>query len=316
MEFGYLQLLNLVVPVYLVIVAGLLFRRAKLLTEEADQSLLRLTVNLLAPCLIIDSIVGNPALRSAENIILPPIVGFGTIVAGYFLAWLAAPLVGISAGKSRRTFSFTIGIYNYGFIPIPIVLGLFDKETLGVLFTHNLGVEVAFWTAGVLILTGSSMRGGWKRALNTPVLSVVFAVSLNLLHATWLLPPVVHGAIHLIGLSAVPMALLLTGATLGDWIFRIKPGSFGIVAAGAGVLRMLLLPIAFLLLARYLPCTVELKRVIVIQAAMPAAMMPVVISKHYGGDAPLALQVVLSTSVLGLLTIPLWIRFGMFFISA
>jgi hypothetical protein len=315
MEFGYLTLLNLVVPVYLVIVAGLLLRRAKLLTEEADQSLLRLTVNLLAPCLIVDSIVGNPALQSAGNIVLPPIVGFGTVVAGYALAWIAAPLFRIPSGKGRRTFSFTIGIFNYGFIPIPIVLGIFDRETLGVLFTFNLGVEIAFWTAGILILTGSSLRGGWKRALNAPVLAVVFAVSLNLLDATWLLPTVVHGAIHMIGLSAVPMSLILTGATLADWIFRIKPGSFGAVAVGAGVLRMALLPIAFLVLARYLPGSIDLKRVLVVQAAMPAAMIPVVISKHYGGDAPLALQVVLSTSILGLLTIPLWIRFGMHFVG-
>ena len=54
----------------------------------------------------------------------------------------------------------------------------------------------------------------------------------------------------------------------------------------------------------------ELKRVLVLQGAMPAAVLPIVLTKHYGGDARTSLQVALGTSLLGLVTIPLWIRFG------
>jgi hypothetical protein len=69
----------------------------------------------------------------------------------------------------------------------------------------------------------------------------------------------------------------------------------------------------FLLLARYLPCSVELKRVILLQAAMPAAVFPIIMARHYGGDPITALRVVVATSLGGLLTIPLWLRFGMHF---
>ena len=55
----------------------------------------------------------------------------------------------------------------------------------------------------------------------------------------------------------------------------------------------------------------EDKRIIIVQAAMPSAMLPIILAKHFDGDANVALQVVLSTSVLGLLTIPWWIQFGM-----
>jgi hypothetical protein len=58
---------------------------------------------------------------------------------------------------------------------------------------------------------------------------------------------------------------------------------------------------------------VELKRIIVVQAAMPAAMLPLVLARHYGGDPQTAMQVVLSTTIAGLLTIPFWIQFGMYF---
>jgi hypothetical protein len=70
------------------------------------------------------------------------------------------------------------------------------------------------------------------------------------------------------------------------------------------------MPVLFLLLARFLPCSIELKRVLVMQAAMPAAVLPIVLTRHYGGDTRTALQVALGTSLAGLVTIPLWLRFG------
>ena len=63
----------------------------------------------------------------------------------------------------------------------------------------------------------------------------------------------------------------------------------------ACVIRMLLLPIGFLLLARFLPATIELKRVIVIQAAMPAAVFAILAARYFHGHQPTALRVVIST---------------------
>jgi predicted permease len=74
--------------------------------------------------------------------------------------------------------------------------------------------------------------------------------------------------------------------------------------------RLVIMPLLFALLARYLPCSLELKRVIVVQGAMSSAVLPVALTKHYGGDARTAVQAVLATSVVGLATIPLWIRWG------
>jgi len=60
-----------------------------------------------------------------------------------------------------------------------------------------------------------------------------------------------------------------------------------------------------------LPCSDELKRVIVVQAAMPAAVLPIIIAQYYGGQPLTAVQVVLSTTAAGLVTCPLWIRAGL-----
>ena len=49
----------------------------------------------------------------------------------------------------------------------------------------------------------------------------------------------------------------------------------------------------------------------VIQAAMPAGIMPLVLARHFGGQPITAAQVILGTTAVGLLVLPWWIRFGL-----
>jgi hypothetical protein len=71
------------------------------------------------------------------------------------------------------------------------------------------------------------------------------------------------------------------------------------------------LPLVFLGLGWLLPLSAELRHVIVLQAAMPAAVFPIVMARHYGGDVVTALRVVVATTALSLLTMPGWIQLGL-----
>jgi malate permease and related proteins len=312
---AYLGLLGAVAPVFIIIAAGFAIRRTGLLTTEADSSLLKLSINILYPCLILDKVLGNPALEKMGNVLLPPAVGFATAVLGYILCIVGARYLPLDQ-KQARTFAFTAGMYNYGYIPIPLVQKFFDRETMGVLFTHNLGVEIAFWTAGLFILTrGSSEKGGWRNLLSAPVFAIVIAVVLNFYGAHEWLPSWLLISAQMLGQSYVPLILVLTGATFADQLPKNPIHIADIVTVAGCALRMLILPALFLLIARFLPCSAELKRIIVIQAAMPAAMLPVILAKHYGGDADTALKIVFSTVLISLFTIPLWMRIGFHFVG-
>jgi predicted permease len=107
------------------------------------------------------------------------------------------------------------------------------------------------------------------------------------------------------------MALILIGAVVADHLHEFHSESGWRVLGAAVLVRVVVMPICILLLAKLVPASPELKRVMVLQAAMPSAVFPIVMSRHYGGDAPTALRVVIGTSVVGLLTIPIWIRFGL-----
>jgi len=310
-----LTVLNAVLPVFGLVAVGWFIRKLNWLTEQADQSLLRVNINLLLPCLILDSTLGNPALARPGNLLLAPPVGFTTLALGLALARLARPVHGLTEPRAQRTFTASVGIYNYGFVPLPLALLLFDEQTVGVLFVHNLGVEVGLWTLGVMCLTGAGVGRDWRKIVNLPLAAILLALLLNALGWHAHLPAALRTGLHWLGQSAVPMALILIGAVVADHLHEFHSASGWRVIGTAVLLRLGVLPVLFLLLAWGLPASVELKRVLVLQAAMPAAVFPIIMARHYGGDAPTALRVVLGTSAAGLVTIPLWIHLGLRFLG-
>jgi predicted permease len=306
--------LNAVLPIFAIAAVGALIRQVNWLTSEADASLLRVTVNLLVPCLIFDSMLGNRAFDTRSNIFVPPLVGFLTVAIGIPLAMAVQGFIGLTEGRSQRTFVFSTAMYNYGYVPLPLALSLFGKETAAVLFVHNVGVEIALWGFGMMMLSGATLRESWRKILNPPLIMILITLALNFTIGKEHVPIFVQTTAHMLGQCAVPFGVLLLGAILADHAHEFRSARGGRVAVASSMLRLGILPVLFLLIAKYLPASIELKRVIVLQAAMPAAVFPVVMAKHYGGDPATALRVVLATSLIGLITIPLWIRAGMHYV--
>ena len=177
MEF--LAVFNAVLPVVALAVLGVVLRRVNWLTEEADHSLLRLNINVLSPCLIFDSVLGNDAVRQPGNVLAAPLVGFTTIALGLIVGVLGAGWAGLREKPSQRSFGFTVGIYNYGFVALPLALKIFGEETAGVLFVHNIGVEIAFWLGCAVLLGGAQMGSLWKRIFTAPVIAILAALAIN-----------------------------------------------------------------------------------------------------------------------------------------
>jgi predicted permease len=109
----------------------------------------------------------------------------------------------------------------------------------------------------------------------------------------------------------IPLGLIMTGVSLANFLDEPRHLFDAKIAGAAAALRLGVLPLALILLAKYLPCSVELKRVIIVQAAMPTAMVSVIIARLYGGHPRTAVQITLGTTALAILTIPLWIRAGL-----
>ena len=176
-------------------------RKIDILSSEADRSLTRLVVTLLAPCLAFDTIIGNEALANPKNWILPPVLGFGSIALGIVISRLGVKCFRIPEGNASRTFVFTACLHNYGYIPLPLCHALFDRETLDVFFAFFLGVELAFWSIAVAQLTGHTEPGRWRHAVN--VVAIPTAIALNALGAKNWIPSSVATTFLLLAFCAM-----------------------------------------------------------------------------------------------------------------
>ena len=243
-----------ILPIFSIIALGFLARRLNWIQKSADASLMALMLNLLFPALFFCLILENPALRKTENLLMPPLLGFLTVAFGMGIALLLARRFKLGDSRDRRTFSLSTGMYNYGYLPIPIVAALFGRETSGVLIVYNLGVEIAMWVLGVgLILSAHDPKPLWQRVLSGPVIAILIAVPLNAFGLSSHLPDFCFGIFEILGACAIPVALILIGVTFADLSHKLNFREHsGFLACGLS-LRVFLLPLAFGFLALVLP---------------------------------------------------------------
>ncbi len=310
----FLKVLGAVLPVFLIALLGFQLRRMDWLTKAADESLLKVSVNVLLPCLAFSNISNNPELLKPENVLLPPVVGFFSIGLGMAAGWLVRKFATGSTDASGRTFAISIGVFNFGFVPIPLVRSLFGENAVGVLFVFNVGTLLAMWSLGVMLLHGD-LRTAIRKAINVPVVTVVLALVVNATGLHAYIPGLANDTIKMLGLCGIPMSILLIGAMMKDHFAECEFRSSFRVCSVSVALRIGLLPLAMIALAKWLPCSIELQQVLLVQAAMPSAIFPVLIARLYGGNPVVATQVAIVTTLVSLGTIPLWLRAGGAFVG-
>ena len=310
-------------PVYIFFAIGFYLRGKGALAPKDDEPIMQLAMDVGYPCLIFYSIMrymvveADPAIAGIGFSLQAVGCGFLELAVGVLAAWLVARLLRLSIGTGLRTFTLTAGVQNYAFFVIPIVQMLFSAPgdpTLGVLFIHNMGCEIFVWSLGVILMCGGAKDLRLSMLLRGPLLAV--AVSLLLawsgLGAYIAIPPIMKAA-EMIGAVATPACLILFGCSMHDltrhFVWQPRMLVSGLLA------RLLLAPALILILAWLLPVDPLIKRIMVIQSAIPSAVIPVILARRFGGIPTIGTQILLSTTVCSFLTLPLWLTLGSTFIT-
>ncbi|MEM8873508.1 MAG: AEC family transporter [Planctomycetota bacterium] len=317
-----LTLLPAVVTVYGTMAGGFLLRRYGFFSSSVDVPMMRLVINVLFPAFIISKLLGNMPDAAA----VAPAIGFGSLVVGFAVAYLASPWLGLTQPRSRRAFALVVGVFNFGFLPIPLATalgsaGLVHPDTVPAIFVHNIGVEIAFWSIGVMLASGHFQRDSWKKLLNAPLITVALVLIMNLTGAAdglaetaprindWILSTGTF-----IGGAAIPVVLFLIGGSVAEaWdeadFRRGLPTIVGASAIRLGVLPVMMVGAAYLLTDVTEGQRDAVRDAIVIQASMPCALFPIVLCRLYGADTATAVRAVLGTVLLSIVTTPLWLVF-------
>ena len=306
------------IPVFVFFAIGYRLRSQGSLAPEHDGPIMQLAMDVGYPCLIFYNIMkymvteANPTVSSVSFSLQALACGFLELFVGVLVAWLVAKALRLRIGTGLRTFSLTAGVQNYAFYVIPIIQMLFSAPgdpTMGVLFVHNMGCEIFVWSLGVILVCGGATGLRLGMLLRGPLLAVCLSLALawSGLGSYVAQPPVMKAA-EMIGNVATPVCLILFGCSMYDlsrhFVWQPRMLISGVLA------RLLISPDAILLLAWVLPVDPLIKRIMVIQSAIPSAVVPVILAKRFGGVPEVGTQVLLATTAVSFITLPIWLSLG------
>ena len=278
--------------------------------------LMRLVIWIFFPALIFSRVCNNKLLNTGAQAGLYLGTGFLMIVGGILIGQVLAKLLNFEEGVVKRTFAYSAGINNFGYLGIPVTAALFNNDVVGVLLVHNVGVEAAVWTFGVTYLSG---KRGWKGLKNlAQPMTIALAIALVLNLVGWgNAAPVAFIAqfLHAVGECAIPVGTILTGIYFHETMKGYRFFAEGGVTLGIILARWILIPATLLLVAAYVVQDAELKKVMFVQAAMPAGIFSFLIVEMYKGDVPIALRCSVFTMALCPVITPLWLYLGSWFLG-
>jgi predicted permease len=279
---------------------------------HARQPLMRMIIWVFFPAMIFSRVSGNPLIASGSQALLYLGAGFLLIVTGYAVAMAIGLLFKVPAGTARRTFAFSAGVNNFGYLGIPVTAALFkNDDVVGVLLVHNVGVEAAVWTVGIAMLSGESLRKGLKKLFQPMTVALFVALAINFAGFGKSASIVFASDLcHVIGECAIPIGTLLTGIYLHEIIkdFRLvsdAPVSFGVMAV-----RWLLMPLLVLATVNQFVTDESLRKVMLVQAAMPCGIFTFLIVEMFKGDVMVSLRCSVITMLCCPLVTPVWLYLG------
>lgn len=245
--------------------------------------------------------VGAPALIVAtlgRIDMSPQLLGSVLLAALVLLAINAvfAALFCRLAGFALRDFLIPLVFGNFGNMGLPICLFAFGDEGLALALGIFLATTLCHFSFGVAVLNG---RAAVKAVGQSPVIYAgVFAACM--VFWGWELPATAANTLGLLGNLSIPLMLITLGVSLGS--LRVAVAGRALLL---GVVRLLLGLGAGFATVYCLELDGTLRKVILLQSAMPAAVFNYLLAMQYRREPAIVAGLVVSSTLISFISIPL-----------
>lgn len=237
--------------------------------------------------------------------IVPTLSMIIAYICGYFLAKLLR-LPREKAGIWRSAFFCSSAI----FVGVPINLALFGESSIPYVLIYFLPNAFLFWTIGnySISLSGTSAPANIfslqtvRKICSPPFMSFSFAVLLIYCNITF--PTFVNNTLKYLGSMTTPLSMMFVGIAMGAVKFKQLRFSKDIWVLLFG--RFIMAPGLVWLVSLYIPIPELMRKVFIIQAALPAMTQTSVMAKIYGADDEYAALLISITTIVSLISIPIY----------
>lgn len=288
------------------IALGFAFNRLKVIPRAAEKVISLMSVKLFCPMLCVYTFIMQ---CTAQNLIQNSrLILYG---AGLF-----AISVAVSTAFSKKytrdeyqqgVIRYALAMPNTGAFCTSLVLAFRGVEGNFIKSLFLFSQTVLTYTWGVIQLQPGaahlSARAALKKLVNVNTVALAAGVVLGLINAREYIPQIVLDNVKFFGDCYVPFSLFVVGYCVADWpVKRLTPSKEIIVFT---VLRLLLIPAAAIYAMKAISAPASVILLTALSFSSPCGMNAVVFPVAYGKDCRMGASMVLFTSILSVITMPL-----------
>jgi len=322
-----LEIVNVVLPVFLVIGLGYALGRSGFLTGEVTAGLSRFVFWVAAPALLFRSVaitdlgrpvgaesLGGVLMDSVFVTFLVKVVGIAALAS--VVTAFVAYMVGGRLGPSRRGV-VAQGAYrsNMVFVGFPVIVGLYGDDILGpaAVFVAFMAPVYNVLAVVVLALPHSGADAGRTlrrtvRDIATNPLIISCALGIDWSALGFKLPSTMDVSLDLVGRIAMPLALVVVGASIE--VSKLRKGA-GLPLL-VSMVKLIIYPALICAGLWAAGISGEPLGLTVLMMAAPTAVVSHIMAREMKGDEQLAGQIVIATTLCSLITLSGWLAFFKF----
>ena len=296
-ELGSLQL-----TLFALMLTGAVLKKRGVIDEAGKRCLSDLCINIVIPCNIFKSCLiqfNMDILRSCSLLLL------SAVLMQVLCLLLNRCLFERYDSQRKKVLQYCTIVPMSGFLGNPIAEGIYDQ--VGVLYTSIflIPMRIVMWSMGTSYFVageGTDKKKVLKNVLTHPCLVAIYLGILCMVTQIQL-PSVITETVRYIGNCNSALSMFIVGTILTDVPLRTI---FSRDTVLFSVLRLGLLPAAALGLGLLLGLETAPLGVSVLMTGMPAGATAAIFAAKYGSDAPFATRCVVFTTLLSMVTLPLW----------
>ena len=298
-------LINPLLYMFLFIAAGFVLRKRKVLPDNAAAVLSRLESDFIIPGVVLNSFIRYCTFESIKAYAKPMLL---SLFLEILLILLSGPLskLFVKDGYYRNVYRYELIYPNWGFLGSALVQTLYGAEGLYHFMLFALPMSIGCYLYGVPLLTPQEKGTPvwWKKLLTPSMIAVVSGTALGLAGFGKIMPPFLSDALSVCRTMFGPLGMLLTGVVIGG--FAVKELFLDKKSYLMCLLRMVLIPSVFLVLAYLAGADTYVMQFVLFLHAVPLGLFPVVYPPRYGKDSRPGASMGLISNLLSLLTLPLF----------
>jgi len=298
-----------VLTIVIMISIGYVLTEKKWFNEEISRVFAKLVTNVSLPALMMSDLMGSFTKDKLVGLSKGLIAPFLSIAICYAISVAASKILKIE--KSREgTFQSMFFNSNTIFIGLPVNLALFGDKSMPYVLLYYIANTTFFWTLGVYCISkdtpgehGSILsKATIKRIVSPPLLGFIAAVILILLKIE--LPPFIMNTCKYLGNLTTPLSMIFIGISIHS--VKLKELKIDKDVVGVLVGRFLVCPLIMFIMLILMPMPEIMKKVFIMQSAMPVMTNAPIIAKVYGADSNYAAVMVTLSTILSMITIPIF----------